>query len=250
MVVELRKRKAPPAEAQPARAKAAKTAKPKAKAEPKPKASESSSKVPVPKAGESISLKDFGGEIQTNDGETTSLDALVASSKSGVVIFTYPKASTPGCKYMPMLYTIGIATVLPETLLYVSDMSHALRRQALTLFSTGTKQACMFRDKYEPLTSGGLSIYGLSTDSPKANTTFQTKQNLPYPLLCDPSASLIGSLGLKKSPKGTVRGVFAVDKAGKVLLLQPGSPVSTVEAVEELINKDAKDESKEEEEEK
>jgi peroxiredoxin Q/BCP len=107
----------------------------------------------------------------------------------------------------------------------------------------------MFRDKYEPLTSGGLSIYGLSTDSPKANTTFQTKQNLPYPLLCDPSASLIGSLGLKKSPKGTIRGVFAVDKTGKVLLLQPGSPVATVEAVEELVNKDTKDESKEEEEE-
>lgn len=98
MVVELRKRKAPPAEAQPVRAKAAKTAKPKAKAEPKAKISESSSKVPVPKAGETISLKEFGGEIQTNDGETTSLEALVAASKAGVVIFTYPKASTPGCK--------------------------------------------------------------------------------------------------------------------------------------------------------
>lgn len=116
MPVELRKRKAPPAEAPPARAKAAKTAKPKAKAEPKPKAepkakvSDSSSKVPVPQAGETISLKDFGGEIQTNDGEATSLEALVASSKAGVVIFTYPKASTPGCK-LPILYTIGIATV-------------------------------------------------------------------------------------------------------------------------------------------
>lgn len=111
----------------------------------------------------------------------------------------------------------------------------------------------MFRDKYEPLTAGGLSIYGLSTDSPKANTTFKTKQNLPYPLLCDPSASLIGSLGLKKSPKGTIRGVFAVDKAGKVLLLQQGSPVATVEAVEELVNKgtagqDVKGESNEGEE--
>lgn len=26
-------------------------------------------------------------------------------------------------------------------------------------------------------------MYGLSTDSPKANTTFATKQKLPYPLL-------------------------------------------------------------------
>jgi peroxiredoxin Q/BCP len=111
MVAELRKRKAPPAEAQPVRAKAAKTAKPKAKAEPKTKASDSASKVPVPKAGETISLKEFGGEIQTNDGEATSLEALVASSKAGVVIFTYPKASTPGCKLYAMLYTIGVATI-------------------------------------------------------------------------------------------------------------------------------------------
>lgn len=99
----------------------------------------------------------------------------------------------------------------------------------------GTKQACLFRDGYEQLTSTGLSIYGLSTDSPKANTTFKTKQNLPYPLLCDPKASLIGSIGLKKSPKGTIRGVFVVDKEGKVLVSEPGSPASTVEAVEKLV---------------
>lgn len=127
----------------------------------------------------------------------------------------------------------------------------------------GTKQACLFRDGYEQLTSTGLSIYGLSTDSPKANTTFKTKQNLPYPLLCDPKASLIGSIGLKKSPKGTIRGVFVVNKEGKVLLSEPGSPNSTVEAVEKLVkggkegeeekkegqDKDAEGEKKEEKEE-
>lgn len=113
--------------------------------------------------------------------------------------------------------------------------------------SSGTKQACMFRDGYENLTSTGLAIYGLSTDSPKANTTFKTKQNLPYPLLCDVNATLIGSLGLKKSPKGTVRGVCVIDKAGKVLLLEPGSPAGTVEAVEKIVReKPVKDDDKEE----
>jgi peroxiredoxin Q/BCP len=85
------------------------------------------------------------------------------------------------------------------------------------------------------LTAGGLAIYGLSTDSPKANTTFRTKQNLPYPLLCDPAATLIGAIGLKKTPKGTQRGVFAVSKEGKVLLAEPGGPAATVDAVKKIV---------------
>lgn len=49
--------------------------------------------------GDTIDLEGFGGEVETNDGEKTSLKDLVEKSGSGVVIFTYPKASTPGCKY-------------------------------------------------------------------------------------------------------------------------------------------------------
>lgn len=99
----------------------------------------------------------------------------------------------------------------------------------------GTKQACLFRDHYDHLTSTGLSIYGLSADSPKANTTFKSKQSLPYPLLCDTSAALIGAIGFKKVPKGTIRGVFSVDKQGKVLLRQAGGPDATVDAVQKLV---------------
>lgn len=99
----------------------------------------------------------------------------------------------------------------------------------------GTKQACLFRDKYNHLTSTGLSIYGLSADSPRANTTFKSKQTLPYPLLCDTSTALISAIGFKKVPKGTVRGVFSVDKQGKVLLRQAGGPDATVDAVQKLV---------------
>lgn len=87
------------------------------------------------------------------------------------------------------------------------------------------------------MTGTGFSIYGLSTDSPKANTTFKSKQSLPYPLLCDPSASLIGAIGLKKAPKGTTRGVFVVDKSGKVLAAEPGGPQATVDVVKALVEK-------------
>ena len=35
---------------------------------------------------------------QTNDGDKVTLKKLLDESKSGVVLFTYPKASTPGCR--------------------------------------------------------------------------------------------------------------------------------------------------------
>ena len=78
------------------------------------------------------------------------------------------------------------------------------------------------------------SFSGLSKDSPKANTSFKEKQNLPYPLLCDPSSTLISAIGLKKAT-GTTRGVFVVDKAGKVLASEPGGPQATVDVVQKLI---------------
>lgn len=108
MPPELRKRKAPATE--PAAAPPAKKKGPVAKAVAKvkeaisPKTTKtaaktngaSSSKIAV---GETINLEGFGGEIETNDGVKTTLKKLVDESKSGVVLFTYPKASTPGCEY-------------------------------------------------------------------------------------------------------------------------------------------------------
>jgi len=105
----------------------------------------------------------------------------------------------------------------------------------LELIFTGTKQACMFRDQYADLTSTGFAIYGLSNNTPKSNTTFKTKQNLSYTLLCDPDRTLIAAIGLKKGDGKTTRGVFVVDKSGKVLLAEPGSPAGTVDAVKKLV---------------
>ncbi|PVH84358.1 AhpC-TSA-domain-containing protein [Cadophora sp. DSE1049] len=198
MPPELRKRKAPASE--PAAAPPAKKKGPVAKVIAKvkeavsPKATKTSSATSA-SVGETITLDGFGGEIETNDGVKTTLKRLVEESKGGVVLFTYPKASTPGC----------------------------------------TTQACMFRDQYAPLTSTGFSIFGLSKDSPKSNTTFKTKQNLPYPLLCDPSQTLIGAIGMKKAGAGTTRGVFVVDKSGKVLASEAGGPAATVEVVKKLV---------------
>lgn len=48
--------------------------------------------------GDTITLDGFGGEVETHDGQKTTLKALIDESTAGVVLFTYPKASTPGCK--------------------------------------------------------------------------------------------------------------------------------------------------------
>jgi len=220
-MVELRKRKAPPPPPVPAkkkaapgtgrkpgRPKAAEAAKPaaedaKKKADDKPAKAEKDAAAPAaaekaaPAAGAVVELDGFGGEFETHDGKKTTLKQLVDDSKAGVVLFTYPKANTPGC----------------------------------------TTQACGFRDGHDTLTSTGLAIYGLSSDSPKSNTTFKTKQSLPYTLLCNPSYSLIGAIGMQQgSSHKTKRGVFAVDKQGKVLLATTGGPIPTVDAVKKLVD--------------
>ena len=95
-------------------------------------------------------LEGFGGTVSTHDGrEVTVAQLLKEAGESaggkgkGLVIFTYPKASTPGC----------------------------------------TTQACLFRDNYKPILEKGYAVYGLSSDGVKSNGNFVTKQGLPYPLL-------------------------------------------------------------------
>jgi thioredoxin-dependent peroxiredoxin len=46
---------------------------------------------------------------------------------------------------------------------------------------------------------------------------------------------------LKKAPKSTSRGVFVVDKSGKVLAAQQGKPEQTVDVVRKLVGGDTGD---------
>lgn len=100
----LRKRKAPevePATAPPAKRKgpvAKAVAKVKKAASPQPTKTNGAANVSKVAVGTIVDLDGFGGEIETNDGVKTTLKKLVDESANGVVLFTYPKASTPGCK--------------------------------------------------------------------------------------------------------------------------------------------------------
>lgn len=99
-MVELRKRKAAePAPVPPAKkAHSVKSAGSKAKGGKKDAPANGASSSTTSAPGNSITLDGFGGEVETHDGEKTTLKKLVDDSKAGVVLFTYPKASTPGCE--------------------------------------------------------------------------------------------------------------------------------------------------------
>lgn len=127
---------------------------------------------------------DFTAE--TTQG-TLSLSDLLASSKRGVIIYFYPKASTPGC----------------------------------------TKQACDFRDSLASLTGSGYSVIGVSADSMAALERFAEKQSLTFPLASDPDHEILGAYGAWGEKKnygrtyvGIIRSTVVVDPDGTVALAQ------------------------------
>ncbi|GMM30840.1 thioredoxin peroxidase [Martiniozyma asiatica (nom. inval.)] len=121
-------------------------------------------------AGELEEGQSFPGgfELINQDDEVVNLSDVISKSHI-VIIFAYPRASTPGC----------------------------------------TRQAKGFRDLYDDLHGNHkATVFGLSADSPKSQTTFKTKQELPYDLLCDTNRKLIKLLGCKKAPSGIIRSHF------------------------------------------
>ena len=100
-----------------------------------------------------------------------------------VVLYAYPAASTPGC----------------------------------------TTQACDFRDNIASLQSAGYQVLGLSPDNLDKQRKFRDDEQVPYPLLCDPSHEVLeayGAWGEKKNYGktyvGVIRSTFVIDEEGKV----------------------------------
>jgi len=113
-------------------------------------------------------------KIEDQDGNLVALRQV--ASKGPIVIFAYPKASTPGC----------------------------------------TRQACGFRDSYVKFEALGAAVYGLSADSESAQKIFKEKQKLPYTLLADSKYKLVGPLGAKKTSAGGVTRSYWIFKDGKL----------------------------------
>lgn len=111
--------------------------------------------------GEEVSLADFKGKK--------------------VVLYFYPKASTPGC----------------------------------------TVQACGIRDNKDAFANANTVVLGISPDATKRLTNFTTKQELNFPLLSDEDNSIAESYGvwalkkfMGKEYVGIHRITFIIDEEG------------------------------------
>ena len=86
-----------------------------------------------------------------------------------------------------------------------------------------TTEACGFRDDYSAYQEAGVTILGVSPDSPKTHTNFISKHDLPFTLLADTEREVLklyGAWGLKKmygrEYEGVLRTTFLIGADGKI----------------------------------
>ncbi|QZK89902.1 thioredoxin-dependent thiol peroxidase [Flavobacterium sp. CHNK8] len=98
-----------------------------------------------------------------------------------LVVFFYPKASTPGC----------------------------------------TAEACDLRDNFERFQANNYALLGVSADSAKAQAKFKDKYEFPFPLLADEDKSVIQAFGvwgpkkfMGKEYDGIHRTTFVINEEG------------------------------------
>lgn len=100
-----------------------------------------------------------------------------------IVLYFYPKDSTPGC----------------------------------------TAQACNLRDNYQSLRDAGYEVIGVSVDSEKSHVRFIEKNQLPFTLVADTEHKLVEQFGVWGEKKmcgrtymGTFRTTFLINEEGVV----------------------------------
>lgn len=104
-----------------------------------------------------------------------------------------------------------------------------------------TKEACGYRDIYPSCQAQNLAIVGISGDDAKSHQKFIQKYQLPFPLLCDPDATVAKayeSYGPKKfmgkDYEGIYRNTFLIDPqgylAGIYLKVKPDAHITQVMA--------------------
>ena len=100
-----------------------------------------------------------------------------------VILYFYPKDSTPGC----------------------------------------TTEACNFRDNYQSLLDDGFEVIGVSIDSEQSHQKFIAKYELPFTLLADDDQKIVNDYGVwveknmyGRKYMGTARTTFVIDEEGKI----------------------------------
>lgn len=136
-------------------------------------------------------------KLPDQDGNLVDLAALKGTP---VVVYFYPRDSTPGC----------------------------------------TTEACDFRDAWPRLQAKGAKVFGVSRDSAKSHQKFREKQALPFDLLIDAEGEACEAWGVWQLKKfmgresmGIVRSTFLVGADGKIAKVW--SPVSVKGHVEDVF---------------
>jgi peroxiredoxin Q/BCP len=93
------------------------------------------------------------------------------------VLFFYPRADTPGC----------------------------------------TIEACGFRDHFKKLQKAGVVVLGISRDTVKAQKKFQTRYDLPYPLLADADQTICNRFGVIKEKNMYGKKVTGIERTTYVI---------------------------------
>lgn len=124
------------------------------------------------KAPELLGTDEAGNEVRVSDYKGRKL-----------VVYFYPKDSTPGC----------------------------------------TAEACSLRDGMDALVEAGYSVVGISGDSAASHLRFKEKQQLNFPLVADVDKSTIQAFGVWGEKKmagrvymGIIRSTFVLDGDGVV----------------------------------
>ena len=101
-----------------------------------------------------------------------------------LVLYFYPKDSTPGC----------------------------------------TSEACNLRDNYERFLALGYQVLGVSKDSAESHQRFIAKYDLPFHLISDPDCTILKAYeawGVKKmygrETMGTIRTTYVIDEQGIIV---------------------------------
>lgn len=119
-----------------------------------------------------------------------------------VVLYTYPKANTPGC----------------------------------------TAEACSLQQHMDELAAKGYAVVGVSKDKAETQAKFADKYNLQFPLIADTDTTLLQALGAwgektnyGKTTMGTLRTTYLVNEEGIVEKIFTGKEINTKVHAEQIL---------------
>lgn len=143
------------------------------------------------KAPELLGINENGKEVRLSDFQGKKL-----------VLYFYPKDSTPGC----------------------------------------TTEACNLRDNYDSLREAGYEVVGVSVDKAASHQKFIAKNSLPFTLIADTEKTLVekfGVLGEKsmcgRKYMGTFRTTFIIDEHGVVERIISPKEIKVKEHAQQIL---------------